>query len=363
MSAKAARTPWLLIMAGGSGTRFWPRSRALRPKQLLQIVGDDSLLSTTIQRFRGMIPEERIVVISTKALEGPTQDALPDFRGTILAEPEGKNTAPSLAMAMTWLAARDPEAVAVVVPADHWISDVTAYLEVMRGAVAFAARGTHLVTVGITPTRPETGFGYIRAGDPLPEDPNLLAVERFVEKPKLEVAETMIQDPAYLWNAGMFVWSVDCFMKNLRAAAPELAAAFTPYARALADDKDAVAALAASYAKAPTISIDYALMEKAQAVAVVPGAFDWNDLGSFQSLYELYPTSEGGVARAKRVMAIDSIANLVDVPGKTVALLGVTNMMIVDVGDVLLIAAKEKAQDVKKFVERLKAEGDKDKLL
>jgi mannose-1-phosphate guanylyltransferase len=357
-------TPWLLIMAGGSGTRFWPRSRKIRPKQLLQIVGEESLLSATINRFRGFIPEERIVILSTVALEWPTRESLPGFRGQILAEPEGKNTAPALVMAMTWLRARDPNSIAVVVPADHWIADIAGYQEVMQTAMSFAQRGTHLVTIGITPSRPETGFGYIRSGESLTEDGGVLNVERFVEKPKLEVAETMIQDSSYLWNSGMFVWSVQCFFENLSAAAPELVSAFQPWEKALLEkNSNSTNALNKAYAEAPVISIDYALFEKAKRVAVVPGAFDWNDLGSFQSLYDLYPACEGGSARAKRVMAIDSIANLVDVPGKTVALLGVTNMMIVDVGDVLLVAAKEKAQDVKKFVERLRAEGDSDNLL
>lgn len=355
--------PWLFILAGGSGTRFWPRSRGNRPKQLLSIVGDEVLLAVTLRRFHDLVPEERSVVITTERLEAATREALPGYRGNFLVEPEGKSTAPSLVMAMEWLRARDPAATAVIVPADGWIIDQQSYVELMRQAIAFAAKGTHLVTIGITPTRPETGFGYIRAGEAISNDGNVLSVERFVEKPKLEVAETMIQDSSYLWNAGMFVWSVDAFFRNLAQTSPDLCQLFRGYREALARQENAEGALRTAFRAAPVISIDYALLEKSSAVAVLPGAFDWNDLGSFQSLAELYPACEGGAGKARRVMAIDSFANLVDVPGKTVALLGVTNMMIVDVGDVLLVAAKEKSQDVKKFVERLRQEGDPDHLL
>lgn len=356
---------WLFVMAGGSGTRFWPRSRANRPKQLLNIIGDEALLTVTLRRFSGLVDEKNSVVVTTEFLAKPTKNVLPQFQGTILVEPEARNTAPCLVMAMEWLRQRDPKAVAIVVPADHWVSDTTSFQEVIRTAIQHAQQSrSGLLTIGITPTRAETGFGYIRSGDPLRADESILAVERFVEKPKQDVAEAMIQDPSYLWNSGMFVWSVTEFFRTLAEAAPEFIQVFAPYREALnTPGADSEQALRAAYGQAPVISIDYALLEKSKEVAVLPGSFDWNDLGSFPSLCDLYPLVEGGSGRAKRVMAIDSIANLVDAPEKVVALLGVTNMMIVDVGDVLLVAARERSQDVKKFVERLKQSGDPDHLL
>jgi len=351
-----------MVLAGGSGTRFWPRSRAANPKQFLPIAGDEPLLVTTIRRFQGWIPENQIVVLTTAFLEEETKRLLAAFPGVqVLAEPEARNTAPSLVMGMEWLRAKDPTATAVIVPADHWITEIPEYVAVMKHAVASCARTSSLATVGIQPTRPETGYGYIRTGEPL--GTNLFRVERFVEKPKREVAETMVQSSEYLWNAGMFVWSVDVFFGEMDKASPELERAFGEYRAALKAGSGVEAALKTSYGKAPSISIDYALLEKSKQVVVIPGStFGWNDLGSFLSLEEVYPQTEGGVARAARVMALDSLANIVDAPGKTVALLGVTDMIVVDTGDMILVAAKERAQDVKRFVERLKAEGRKDLL-
>jgi mannose-1-phosphate guanylyltransferase len=351
--------PWLLILAGGSGTRFWPRSRAARPKQFLPIAGEDPLLITTIRRFAGWIPSERIVILTTGQLEAGTKDLLKEFPGVrVQAEPQARNTAPTIVMAMEWLRAEDPSATAVIVPADHWITDNAEYISVMKRAVQSAEETQQLCTVGIQPTRPETGYGYVRAGAALGKE--LYQVDRFVEKPSREVAETMVQSPEYYWNAGMFVWTANAFFRELDSHGKEFVSAFAPYreARKHGTVTDAVTALA--FGNAPAISIDYALLEKSKKVVVVPGSsFGWNDLGSFVSLEEVYPKTEGGVGRAGRVMAVDSLANIVDAPGKTVALLGVTDMILVDAGDVILLAAKERAQDVKKFVERLKSEGQK----
>jgi mannose-1-phosphate guanylyltransferase/mannose-6-phosphate isomerase len=261
-------------------------------------------------------------------------------------------------MAMEWLRARDPNATAVVVPADHWISDVPEYIEVVKRAVEAAEEGSALCTIGVQPTRPETGYGYIRTGDPVV--PQVYRVDRFVEKPSREVAETMVQSPEYLWNSGMFVWTMPVFFRELEAANPAFVGAFEPYRRAeAAKAGSGEAALSESFFAAPSTSIDYALLEKSRHVIVVPGSsFGWNDLGSFVSLEEVYPKSEGGVARAGgRVMALDSLANIVDAPGKMVALIGVTDMIVVDTGDVILVASKDRAQEVKKIVERLRAEG------
>lgn len=353
--------PWLLILAGGSGTRFWPRSRAELPKQFLPIAGEEPLLLTTIRRFGSWIPNDRVVVLTTAQLEAGTQMFLQKFPGArVIAEPMARNTAPTVVMAMEWLRAEDPAATAVIVPADHWITDETEYVNVMKRAVEAAGRTGALCTVGIQPTRPETGYGYIRSGEAV--DQSVLRVDRFVEKPKREVAETMVQSPEYYWNAGMFVWTVDAFFRELGKHGQPFVDAFAAYRAERMGGKPASAeTISKAFHDAPATSIDYALLEKSRDVVVVPGSsFGWNDLGSFVSLEEVYPKTEGGVARARRVLAVDSLANIVDAPGKTVALLGVTDMILVDAGDVILLAAKERAQDVKKFVERLKAEGKKD---
>jgi mannose-1-phosphate guanylyltransferase len=351
---------WLFVLAGGSGTRFWPRSRAALPKQFLPLAGDEPLLLTTVRRFLQWIPEERIIVVTTKALEAETRKMLSSFpKAQVLAEPEARNTAPALVMAMEWLRAQDPSATAVIVPADHWIADVPEYVKVMQKAASAAAQEKGLCTVGIQPHRPETGYGYIRTGETVSD--GIMKVDRFVEKPSREVAETMVQSSEYLWNAGMFVWTLPVFFQELEKSAPEFVQAFTAYREALAGGKDAGSALGQSYSQAPSTSIDYALLEKSKNVMVLQGStFGWNDLGSFISLEEVYPKSEGGVAKAGKVIALDSLANIVYAPGKTVALLGVTDMILVDAGDVILMATKERAQDVKRLVERLKEEGRKD---
>lgn len=355
--------PWLVVLAGGAGTRFWPRSRAQRPKQLLSITGDEALLVTTLKRFSGWIPSERMLVITTDELRGPVEQAIRVLPGVhVLTEPMGRNTAPAITLCMEWIRARDPSALSIVVPADHWIPDAKEYIATMKTAVELAASRGLLVTIGIQPTRPETGFGYIRSGEAI--SPSCLKVDRFVEKPAKEVAETMVQQPEYLWNAGMFVWKLDSFFAEMEKASPDILASLKPYREVLPKGEVSSAkVLADSYSSARATSIDYALLEHSRLVAVVPGSnFGWNDLGSFVALDEIYPHTEGGVANAKEVFAIDSVANIIDCPGKTVALLGVTNMVLVDAGDVLLLAAKERAQDVKCFVERLKQEKRKDLL-
>lgn len=351
---------WLLVLAGGSGTRFWPRSRAALPKQFLPLAGDEPLLITTIRRFLSWIPEERVVVLTTKVLEAETRRLLKNFPAVqILAEPEARNTAPALVMAMEWLKDKDPKATAVVVPADHWISDIPEYLTVMKKAADAARTEGALCTVGIQPYRPETGYGYIRTGEPIRD--GVLKVDRFVEKPSREIAETMVQSSEYLWNSGMFVWTVEVFFRELALHAKDLLLAFEPYRQALQEKHDEAAGALRAYTNSAAISIDYALLEKSKQVMVLHGStFGWNDLGSFISLEEVFPKTEGGVAKAERVLALDSLANIIDAPGKTVALLGVTDMILVDTGDVILLAAKERAQDVKRLVERLKAEGRKD---
>lgn len=352
--------PWLFVLAGGSGTRFWPRSRSSLPKQFLPLAGDEPLLVTTLKRFSTWISPSRMVVVTTKSLESQTQSMVKALGGVkVLAEPEAKNTAPALVMAMEWLRSQDPTATAVVVPADHWISDIPEYLAVMKKAVEAAETKGRLCTVGIQPYRPETGYGYIRLGEALVE--GVYQVERFVEKPTREVAETMVQSSEYLWNAGMFVWTLPVFFQEFEAHGPDYIKSFHPYRKALEEKGNLDSAATTSYQSAPSLSIDYALLEKSKKVAVIPGStFGWNDLGSFISLEEVFPKSEGGVGKAAKILAIDSLANIIDAPGKTVALLGVTDMILVDTGDVILLAAKDKAQEVKKIVERLRSEGRKD---
>jgi len=353
-------TPWLIVLAGGSGTRFWPRSRAKRPKQFLPLAGDEPLLVTTIHRFQSWIPQERVIIVTTKDLENETIQVLGQgSKVKVIAEPLAKNTAPAIALGMEWLRKRDPKALAVVVPADHWISETKEYLDVMKQAADACVKHQSLCTIGIEPTRAETGYGYIRAGEAITS--SVRKVERFVEKPSREVAETMVQSQEYFWNSGMFAWTVDCFFQEMKLHCPEIIEAFGVLKDSEWQGSEPM--VVEAYKNAPSISIDYALLEKSKKVNMVPGSdFGWNDLGSFLSLGDVYPKVEGGVGRAKEILALDSMANIIDTPGKTVALLGVHDLILVDTGDVILLASKERAQDVKMLVERLKR-GDRKDLL
>ena len=357
---------WLVVLAGGSGTRFWPRSRQGRPKQLLSVLGEGkSLLQNTLDRFSSFVQEEKTLVLATKPLENAIAADLKGFSGKIFCEPSARNTAPAITMAMEYIRARDPNSVVLVVPSDHWIGDSSTYTSVLREVSVLAQKHNVLFTLGVRPSRPATGYGYIATGAPFEEKHPfpVFQVERFVEKPDTENAKVFYTSGNYLWNIGIFVWTLDCFFQEMGRHASELLHAFVPYRKALEKGGDGEKEGKLAHAACSIISIDYALMEKSKRVAVVPGDFHWKDLGSFDSLYELYPACEGGVGKVKDAIAIDATSNLLHVPSKTVALLGVENLFVIETEDVLLIGKREEGERVKEFISRLQKESNKKHLL
>ncbi len=358
-------TVYTVIMAGGSGTRFWPLSRKLNPKQFLALAGDGTtpMITATARRVASLSPIERVLVVTRADLADATRAALPDLPAeNLLLEPAGRNTAPCVAWATATVQRRDPQAVIVVLAADAFIADEPAFVRALETAVATATTGS-IVTLGITPTRPETGYGYLHLGDALPGAPEgVRRVGAFVEKPDAPRAKEFLAGGLHLWNAGIFVFRADVMRAAVREHLGPIADAVDAFDRAaLAGDE--ARAVASVYPQLPNVSVDYGVMEKVAEVAVVPADCGWSDVGSWQASWELGARDDAqNVVRAEAVLS-DATGNVVLAPaGKVVALLGVHDLVVVDTPDALLVVPRERAQDVKKAVDALAARGRTDVL-
>lgn len=356
---------YAVIMAGGAGTRFWPASREARPKQLLALAGQggDTLLAATVKRLSPLVPPERVYVVTAERLAEATLAAIPNVPPeNVLREPKARNTAPCIAWATAVLRARDPEAVVAVLPSDHHIEDEPAFREVLAKAYATARSGP-CTTIGIVPTRAETGFGYIEVG--ASRGPNANNVVRFVEKPSREVAEGYVAGKKHLWNAGMFFYRVDVMTSLVGEHLPAMAEATQRMVERVAKgDSGAVAEI---FPTLESISIDHGVMEKAKELAVVPGSFGWNDVGSWQSAWELAEKDDHGNALPEGAFTKDAernyFASLVSSGAKKhVAFVGVSDLVVVETDDAVLVLPRDRAQDVKLVVEALKAAGKRELL-
>jgi mannose-1-phosphate guanylyltransferase len=346
-----ASDPWLVVMAGGSGTRFWPRSTSRRPKQLLPLGGPvangaprPTLLAQTLARFDGVVGSEQRLVITTEALRETIAAEAPGV--AVLGEPQGRNTAPCVYWAARLVAERDPRAMMLVMSADHYVADVDGFRRTVAAAVQRAASHDELVTLGVRPTRAETGYGYVRLGQPLGDECH--RVDAFVEKPDRARAAEFVASGRYLWNSGMFVWRAETILAAFDAAVPSMREAWTA----------AGGEVARAYPRMPATSIDYAVMEKADNVVTFPLDCGWEDVGSWASLEtladRLHASAPGGTVLGGDVLAVQSDGNVVDVPGKLVALLGVHDLIVVEHDGALLVASKDRAQDVRLIVDEVK---------
>jgi len=341
---------WAVILAGGVGARFWPLSRASRPKQLLDLFGDGPMLRVTSERIAPLAPPGRQLVVTGELLREPIAALLPDVE--LLAEPVGRNTAPAIAWAALEVARRDPDAVLAVLPADHHVADVDAYRAACAHAVRVARQG-RIVTLGIRPTRPETGYGYIAQGAPI--DDGVYAVAAFREKPDLATAATYLADGGYLWNAGMFFFPAALILDELRRFEPDMVSA-------LEDLVAGRAALGDVYPNLRSISVDYAVAERSDKVAVIPATFGWSDVGSWSSLYDHRPEEAPSFQRG-RVFELDGGGNvLVATDGGTVTTVGVRDLVVVHTGDATLVCPRTQAQRVREVVDALRA-SDAEELL
>jgi mannose-1-phosphate guanylyltransferase len=342
-----------VIMAGGSGTRFWPLSRAARPKQLLPLGGGDlPLLLGTQQRIASLVPPERTLIVTSEALAEQTRAMLPDLPPeNVLAEPIGRNTAPCVGWAASVVARKDPSAVMMVLPADHHIADESAFLKVLKRSIEAAESGD-MVTVGIRPTRPETGYGYIELGEELA--PSVHRARRFVEKPDELRARQFLAAGRFLWNSGMFFFRADTMLEAVRKHLPGLGDMLLRYDEAAKRGEEAKL-VESTYATLPDISIDHGVMEKAAQVAVIPGDFGWSDVGSWTTAWELAQRDPEDNALFAETVAVDAKRCYVRAPeGKLVAVIGLDDVVVVDTEDALLVMPRNRAQDVRTVVNELK---------
>ena len=357
-----------VILAGGSGTRFWPRSRRARAKQVLALDGDRSMLQQTVERLSPIADPEQFWVITNELLAAEIEAQLPGVpRGQIVEEPVARNTAPACGLAAFLVEKFNPDAVIGVFPSDHVIGDEPRFLKIIERGIQLAASGDVMVVLGIEPTRAETGYGYIETGDDAPGES--LHVRRFTERPSRNRAEEFVAAGNYFWNSGMFLWSARTLANAVREHLPETAPLLEEIAASFGTDRfDEV--FAELYPQCENISVDYAILEPRSAkgehhsrLYCLPAEFGWNDLGSWESLYEyqvetrLRGDEEGNVAETGGLITLDACDNYVFSPKKFVALVGVQDLIIVETEDALLITKRSQSQDVGKIVKELAATG------
>ena len=358
-----------VILAGGSGTRFWPRSRRARAKQVLALDGERSMIQQTVERLKPLAGLENTWIITNEYLAQEIADQLPGLpAGQIVQEPVARNTAPACGLAAFLIERENPDAVLGVFPSDHVIADEPRFLKALQKGIALAALGDNMVVLGIEPTRAETGYGYIETGD-LTKDGSALHVRRFTEKPNQNRAEEFVSAGNYYWNSGIFLWSARTLANAVREHLPETAPLLESIAAAYGTPQFEEV-FHALYPKCENISVDYAVLEPRSAkgehlsdLYCLSAEFSWNDLGSWASLYEyqletrLRGDGDGNVADTEGHMAIDAANNYIFSPRKFVALVGVENLVIVDTEDALLIAHRDHSQDVGKIVKELSLSG------
>ena len=353
---------YVAIMAGGIGSRFWPVSRVNYPKQFIDILGSgQTLIQQTMERFRKTVPLENIYVVTAREYVDITKEQLPELpHENIISEPFRKNTAPCIAYISFKLAQKDKNASLIVAPADHLILDKEKFLNTCEEALGFANKLDALVTLGIKPTYPNTGYGYIQHDDRETSD-SIYKVKTFTEKPNLELAKTFLASGDFLWNSGIFIWKLSCILEAFQTYLPEMYELFAAEEDKLNTSEEA-AAIDTLYALCTNISIDFGIMEKANNVYVIPSSFGWSDLGTWNSAWENMEKDywENAVA-GNKVMMIDTHKCVVHAPDeKLIVLQGLEDFIVVDTKDVLLICEKDKEQSIKQYVADVKRNmGDK----
>lgn len=350
------RAIYAVILAGGSGTRFWPLSRNSLPKQLMRLFHDRSLIQQTVHRLEGLVPRENIIVLTNVEQIERTREALPDLPpGNIVAEPCKRDTAPAVALGIGLVARRDPEAVMIILPADQLIQDIPSFQAVMRSACHAASQTTGLVTIGVKPTWACPSYGYVERAlaaeiPGVPGEHTVFHVQRFREKPNPELAEEFLRAGNFSWNAGMFIWSVPTARAELRTHAPELA----EFIGVLECASDIDSILSERFAALHKTSVDYALMEKAETVYNIEATFDWDDIGSWLSVAKYFPSDDSENQTNCECTAANARKNIVfSREGTHIALLGVEDLIVVQTKDALLIAHRGEAEKIKALVDQL----------
>jgi len=347
---------WAVIMAGGKGTRFWPLSRMKKPKQLLSIITKKSLLEEAVDRIKPLIPLDRVIVVTNKVQVAGVRKVLPRLpKKNILAEPLGRNTAACIGWAASVIHKKDPQGTIMVLPSDHHIPDQKLFLDTLKKAAQVAQTRKAPVTLGIRPTFPSTGYGYLKRGKAVKGIAGAFALQSFHEKPSFEKARDFVSF-GYLWNSGMFVWTVPVILSAIAKYLPTHHKLLNKLSRS-------PKSLAAIYPKFPNISIDYGVMEKIAQAFIVESKFRWNDIGSWENLRDYWPEDLNENVSRQELITHDSRGNLIEAANKKViALLGVKNLAVIDTPDALLVADKNRLQEVRAIVKLLEKKNKKDVL-
>jgi mannose-1-phosphate guanylyltransferase len=349
----------VVIMAGGIGARFWPKSRKSTPKQLLNLFGEGTLIEETVKRARRLTTPECIWIVTNLELKQAIQRVLPDFTDKqFIVEPCGKNTAPAIGLSAITLAEQDPKATMVIFPADHRIPDIDAFEKAVRAAEKVVSSSRMLATIGIHPTRPETGYGYIQVDTSTSQiAPDVFKVKTFAEKPNHSTAKLFLESGDFLWNSGMFIWKVSTILNQIAEHLPDLHSGLREISNCKKEPK-LKETTEKVYKSLKPISIDYGVMEKATDVCVVKGEFRWSDVGSWEEVWRFYDKDEHGNAMKGNHIAMKSSNNLIDAKDRLYALVGIHNLIIVETDDAVLICPRDKTQQVRDIVDELERRKD-----
>ena len=350
---------YAVIMAGGVGSRFWPRSRERSPKQLLEIAGEGTMIQNTVQRLDGFVAPKNIFVVTNKLQRTAVAKQLPALPAeNIIVEPVGRNTAPCIGLAAMFVHRLDPNGVMVVLPADHVIANEKEFIRVLNVGVQLAHTQSTLVTIGIQPTHPETGYGYIQVVEanstkkgPVPE--GVFMVKTFAEKPNLQTAQRFVESGDFLWNSGMFIWRADVILGEIKRSLPELHSHLMSIEPSLGTSLYEQS-LEHAYGLMRGISIDYGVMEKATSVFVIRGDFGWNDVGSWDEVYRLAAKDEEGNHIEGKIISFNTKNSYIHSNDKLIAAVGVDDLIIINTHDALLVCKRGASQDVKEIVDHLR---------
>jgi len=349
---------YVVIMAGGSGTRLWPMSRTNLPKQLHRFSSERSLIQETFERVKGLVPKENIYVSLVRPILKYCEEQLPNIhRENYIVEPEGKNTAPAIALAAVTIFKRDPQAIVITIASDHVVNNVTNFKEAIKSAFGFTKKNPeYFTTVGVKPTRPDTGLGYIKVGRKF-DDSKLHAVEEFVEKPNEDTAKKYLASGKYLWNASYFVWRADKLIEMYEKHAPDIYKNMKEILRVVGQ-QGSQRIIDKVYKSMPKEPIDTAIAERVEKIAVVPADLGWSDIGSWSTLYDLLASKSGDhIVTQGNHIGYDDKNCLIYAQDKLLATVGLEDIVIVDTPDVTLVCNKNKSQDVKNLIEKLKEQG------
>lgn len=344
---------YAVIMAGGVGSRFWPRSKEKKPKQLIRIFGENTMIQDTVKRLNGLVKKENIFVITNKIQKLRVVEQLPDVpKENVIDEPFGKNTAACIGLASVLIKQKNSEAVVITLPSDHLIQDEDEFRNCLSGAAKFAFDSKGLVTIGITPTRPETGYGYIQFDENNVEK-NIYKVLTFAEKPNVATARRFLESGDFLWNSGIFIWRTDVILEQIKKFLPDLYDGLTKIEEAVGTN-DFEKELVQVYGQLKSISIDYGVMEKSDIVFLTKADFYWNDVGNWEAVYEISEKNEEGNAVIGDVYTANTFGSYIFSPRKFSAIIGVENLIVINTNESLLICHRNNAQDVRQVVDYLK---------